>query len=74
MQLPAGTLISRIGFWYSGWQAMHGPYPYDLELWDVAACERLWTKPGRWAPDAPDGPAHREVNLCGEHLTGSGSM
>jgi hypothetical protein len=73
-QLPAGTVMSRIGFWYSGWQDTHGPYPYDLELWDVAACERLRTKTGLWAPDAFDGPAYCEVDLCGEHFGGGGEL
>ncbi len=73
-QLPQGSLLSRVGFIYSGWQDTHGPYPYDLELWNVTTCQRVWTKSGLWAPDAFDGPAYCEVELCGEGLVVGGDM
>lgn len=72
--LPAGTHLSRVGFWITGWQEMHGPTPFELELWDMETCTQVWEKPGLWAPDAFDGPTYCEVDLCEDHLVVGGKV
>lgn len=60
---PEGTL-ETLDFNYTGRQTLHGPYYYNLQLYDWDADTSIATFDSLTVPDAFDGPAwHQDVSL-----------
>jgi len=71
---PSGSWLSYVQFAHHGWQTLHGPYDYDIELWDQASCTMVGAANGLTAADAYDSDQVELVNVCAEQIVLSGDV
>jgi len=71
---PANAQLSRVEFVHKGYEILHGPYLFDIELWDPETCTFIDSADHLVAGDAFGGSIIEGFDLCPEGLSGSGRV
>lgn len=71
---PPNAQLSRVEFVHNGQTILHGPYVFDIELWDPVTCTFIGSADQLVASDAYGGPLTESFDLCPLGLHGSGRV
>jgi hypothetical protein len=71
---PAGSKLTTLQFVHYGFSTLHGPYNYDLELWDPNTCTYIGGVNNLSAADAFSTVQIETENLCANNLIVSGTV